>query len=929
MDFKTIRFGSAWLRKTYTCDGAKPIRDACLAAGDHHARERRLQEARYGNNISLLLKACYTFRDFHMSDDLWKALGRIYGVTPEVVKSVVDLFVEARVIFIKQYQPDGGTTWVKSAATHWVDQWILFINGRERQGPPPSVSEVSERVDEFFRKEEQEVHGDLARILSTVPDIGPLKGIPTGPRAMRKRSPSPGPLEPSPAAKKRGIPTGTDVAETQATSFDFGGKEDPLASVSNTNDRQLADYQTDRKHREEPYFRFKFRACDNLAPHQDRHYSEAEDCEALARSNIELQARVESLEKERLESIKAQNDRDDAIRTLQAKFTAFEKATAAMDARMSVNDELIRKMQEESAESQNDRDDAIRALQAKFTALEKASAATDTHISANDELVREMQVKTQKLGAQAEKLQNIEKELGARDQTARSMQTTISSLQEELARLEGAREAQSKELSATLARVTSLEAETVLLNDLHETIRGLKAEVEAQKEKATALSLDSANQQNKQDARLKATEEALEKQDQIVERAMHRILVLEDQALTHNSNIESIEKRVVDGLLGLVGQSLKCNARIESIEKSVVDRLLGLEDQSLRCNTRIESIEKRVVDGLSVLEDQSLKCNTRIESLEKQDQTVQSALDRLLIFEDQSLKRETRIESLEQRDQTFQRVIVDRLLALEDQSLDARIESLENQPDATKDVPRLWARLSAVEQTQDDYLKMHDSQIQPLQVGLEQTRAETIDLSKRLAAGLGCQSMIRHDVSEMQTKIAHIEQHESKISKRLDEMDISRQAFALQNYAARIDELSKSVETLKKLPTRLAQAAEVRLGALRAELNAFYQNQAAVNQQWQARQAASTNGTNGTNSQVVQQLTQKLDKIGWVLQKHMNESREKFNQLGGGDANASDVGRSAKQSSDVAAVVDSLCRRVGIMENGFEVMRDVMGTRRR
>lgn len=723
---------------------------------------------------------------------------------------------------------------------------------------------------------------------------------------------------------------------------------------------------------------------------------------------MELQARVESLEKERLESIKAQNDRDNGIRTLQAKFMAFEKASAATDAHISAKDgllEVIQKMHHESVKTQNDRDNAIRTLQAKLTALEKASVAADAHVSANDELVRkmrddsvkvqkdrdnairslqarfaalekaytaadtqspandelvrEMQDMTEKLGAQAEKVEKIEEEFGTRDQTAHSMKTTISSLQQKSARLEGACNAQSRELSETLVRVTSLEGKNILLNDLRKTIQELKSEIEAQKQKTTTLSLNSTIAQNKQDARLKATEKVLEKQNQTVEGIMDRLLVLDDQALTRNARIEALEKRVVDKFLRLEGQSLKGNARIESLEKGVVDRLVVLEEQALTRNTRVESLEKQdqtvqgVLDRLLALEDQSLKRNTKVKSLEKsveerllvlEDQALarntkieslatqdQGVMERLLVLEDQSLKRNARIESLEEQTQPAQRV-ADRLSVLEDQSLNARIKVLENQPDVTDDVPRLWERLSTVEQTQDDRIKTHDSHIQTLRVGLEQTRAEIVNLSKRLATGLGSQAMIEHNVSEMQTKIAHIEQHEAKISKRietkfskrLNDMDISREALALQGYAARIEELSKSLEALKELPTIMAKADDDRAAAFRAELEGLYHAQAVAKQQ----QAAVAN-THDINLQVVQRLKEKLNKIDWVLDKHMNESREKFDQLVDGDAYAREMVRSAKESSDVTAVVDSLCQRVGIMGNGFKVMRDVVCTRRR
>ncbi|POS79217.1 hypothetical protein DHEL01_v202375 [Diaporthe helianthi] len=726
MEFNTLTFASAWLRKTYTSDHARSIQ-VCLAAEDHYRRERLLQEVRYGNNITLLFKACYEFREFRMSDDLWKAVGRVYGVTPEVVRSVVDLYVKAREIFLRNYQPDRGTPSLRTTATHWADKWIMFIDGRDGRRPPAIYDDVFAGVNVFFRQEEQATNGDLARILSTARHVG----APMGPHALRKRSLSPCPLESSPVAKKRIASTSTDGTGTQATSVSFGSKN---------------EYQSDQKHADEPYFQLKIRGIHNSPPCKDSDYSLADDYEALVRSNIELQARVESLEKERLESTKAQNDRDHAIRTLQAKFMAFEKV----------------------------------------------SAAAHTQKSVNNEVVREMQDVTRKLGAQTEKLQKIEKELKNRDQAAHTMQTTISSLQEDLARREKDLEAQKKDFSEMLTRVMSLEAKNVFLNNLHKTVRDLRAELacEVQKDRASALSLDSANEQKKQDAKLKATEEALEKQGQTIERAMDRVLALEDQAL-----------------------------------KS-----------------------------------------------------------------------------------------------------DARIEPLRKQPDLTKDIPRLWVKMSAMNQTQVDNIKKLDANIQTLRAGLEQTRAEIGLLSKRLVTGLGDLPTIQKTVSETQTKITNIEQHRTEISKRLDDVEVSQKLVALQDHSARIDELSQSIETLNNLSVSLANADDVRLAALRAELDAFYQKQAEASQQ-QAKQAADTDDT---IRKVIEQLEQRLDRIDRELESYMVESRGKFDQLVEGDAAfGRHVERAAKESSNVAAVVDSLCQRVGIMENGFVVMRDVMRARRR
>ncbi|KAG8156314.1 hypothetical protein KVR01_013849 [Diaporthe batatas] len=913
MDFKSIQFGTAWLRKTYTNDRAKSIREAGLPTDDHQIRERPLQEVRYGNNISLLFKACCAFRDFHASGDLWKAVGRVYGVSSEVVRSVVDIFVMAREIYLFNDPPDDPTSGLRSSATYWVDQWIEFINGRLPRKPPPT-NDVFAGVDELFKAQEYK-NGDLARVLTAEPDAAPPPAPPPRPRALMKRSPSPCPLESSPMAKKRAISTTTDGTGTQAISFDFRGKDKPLNSAFSTNGRQPTDQQPDCKHKE-PYFQLKIRGSHKTPLDQDRYHPEADDYAALAQSNIDLQARVESLEKERLESVRAQKDRDNAIRSLQARFTAFERASAAASTPAPPNDGVAREMQDmtEKLEAQAEK---LQRIEQELETRDQAEKLRkiEQELGTRDQAEKLHKIE-QELGTrdQAEKLHKIEQELGTRDQATHNMQATISSLREELARREGAMEAQRKEFSDTLVRISALEAKNVFFNDLHKAIRELKAKVEAQKDEATAISLDSSNEQDKRDARLKATEQTLKKQDQNVQRTIEKFLVLQGQLLALNSRFESLEKqdrtvqRAMDKVLALEGQSLLLKARVGSLEKQ-------------------EKTVQSAMDRLLILEDQSLIRNARTESLEKQGQTIQGAMDRLLVLEDQSQIRNARIESLEKQEQTVQGAM-DRLLVLEDQSLryNGRIESLENQTDITEVEARLCARVSTVEQTQADNLRMSDSHIQTLRVGLEQAREEIVNLSKRLATGLGCLPTIEQNMSEMQTKITNIDRQETNISKRLDDLDISREALALQVYAARLDELSKSLETLIQLPATLAKREEARAAASEADLTMkeFYQHLKAASQQ-QAKQAQQTKkaaSASDANSQALQWLTEKVNNMDWVLEKYMSDSREKLGQLVDGAAYARDMGRCAKESSNVATVVGELCRRVGIMERGFEVIRD-------
>lgn len=502
MDFNSDTFGIAWLRKTYTNERTRSIRE-CLASERHNRRERRLQEVRYGNNITLLFEACCSVRAVYGSISFWNALSRIFNLGSEVTESVVNLFVEARAVYLRNHPPANDTIPLLTTATYWVDKWASFLNKQVLAKPPPPDFDVFVAVDAFFTNHRGR-NGDLARILSVQSDVDPS----TQSHAVRKRSPSPSALESAPNAKKRTISTSVDWTRHQATCANLGDKEEPHDSIPSTDGYERPDGQFDHIYQEEPYFVLKTRAqaqrkTRKSRSHQDHHCSEPDDHETLVQSNRELQNRVELLEKERLESKKGQKDRDNAIIALEDRLAALERTSAAADTHSAANDKLV------------------------------------------DILVQEMQGMAEKLSTQAERLQGMDEQLKLSKQTSQSMQATISSLQEDLATAtktnteqEESLETQKRESSEMMARVASLEAKSVFLNDIHKSVREIKAEFVAQKDKA-------ANESNEQDtsARLRATEEAMKRQAQSIKKAVDRVVTLENGAVVCNTRIASLESR--------------------------------------------------------------------------------------------------------------------------------------------------------------------------------------------------------------------------------------------------------------------------------------------------------------------------------------------------------------------------------------------------
>ncbi|KAJ0116958.1 hypothetical protein J7T55_003372 [Diaporthe amygdali] len=289
LEFATIKFGAIWLRRIYTNEADPSIQLGLAAEGlsaeEYNSREHRLQEVRYGNNITVLFKACFSSRIFHGSHCFWTAISRGFGARPEVVKAVADLFIEARAIYLRNNPAAYKHAPLVTEATYWVDKWTSPL--RERTDPMPgSDNDVFKAVDDFFKKEKA-ANGDLACILSKRTAI-------EAPRGPRKRSSSP------------------NVLQFQDESY-FGLKIRGQALRENRN--------------------------------SPSHHFVAEQYEMLDRVNNELQERVDILEREKVEAAMAQKDRDDAIRMLQIQCATFEKMFAAADAQSSVNGKMAQEMQ--------------------------------------------------------------------------------------------------------------------------------------------------------------------------------------------------------------------------------------------------------------------------------------------------------------------------------------------------------------------------------------------------------------------------------------------------------------------------------------------------------------------------------------------------------------------------------------------------------
>lgn len=658
MEFTTIAFGTAWLRRTFTNEH-DPTVLSCLAETEHAPRERRLAQVRYGNNITLLLKACYFLRDFHGPASFWTAISHAFGVRYEMVEFAANLFVEARAIYLSNHSTPSHSVQFATEATYWTDKWASFLD--ERRHPLPARdSQAFAAADDFFENEKAR-NGDLACVLSKAEATVP----PSAPRALRKRSPSPTASQGTPNAKRRANSRSTDESvydpstgrnRTQSSVAGSRPSCHPKQEPHETTDSQ--NRQSRRKSHEEPYFELKLRGQgqkDHRSPpsYRDRLSSEADGYEALAQSNIELQDRVHFLEKERLEAARAQSDRDYAIRALQAKFAAFEKTSAVADSQSSLNDRFI----------------------------------------------REMTIMGKKLNTQAEKLHKLEKQLELSNQAAQRMEATLFSIQKNVPpqpqhtdeeaglataetkpREEGAPATTKKDISEMRTKIMSLEAKSVLLNDLHKTVREMKEEIAAQKDKVADPVSDPTNEEFKQDtsASLTSVKEDIERQGQALQEMNNRVVALKDQATVCNARIASLEARP-----DTAEYVSRLDSRVSTMEEKQAERNLAVEHKFGQVLEVIERMQRSLDDpervrALTMMSQRISGVQTRIASIQQHETETSKRLDDMEVSQD-ALKlhdQSSRIDELSQSLESLKKSLLDLSRSDDVDLLRAEIHSL-------------------------------------------------------------------------------------------------------------------------------------------------------------------------------------------------------------------------------------------------------------
>lgn len=349
LEFHAPSFNCMWLRRTYT-DEAHPKIQYYIDHLHGKTPESLLREVRYGNNITLLFRACSACRRYLDSPDYWAAVGSGFAATADQVRHVVDIIVRARKIYL-DHSVDAGP---RSATTAAVDQWIYNLEHRitDNAYRPTANRSVFEATSKYYADAKTKfLQVDSANML--------LKPLVDEPRKGRKRSPSPTFTGPSRSAKRRPSETSFERRPLSLATASLplpspnsnrpelrilGGARQPYRTPISANkgtrhgdhdsrgrspdmaDRIPMRGRARRDSFDSPSFRPPSRGANSKSE------SINGDLEQAQAANGLLRDRVEKLDK-RLAAMMAQPRKDDASDELEKRLAMFEQKLAFMESR--------------------------------------------------------------------------------------------------------------------------------------------------------------------------------------------------------------------------------------------------------------------------------------------------------------------------------------------------------------------------------------------------------------------------------------------------------------------------------------------------------------------------------------------------------------------------------------------------------------------
>lgn len=384
IDFQHSHFSASWLRRVFT-DEATLKRQDIVTKLTGPDQESLLRDIRYGNNITVLFRACSACR-FHMNmPGFWAAMGSGFSALPNQLVPLVDVFVRARRIYLERSDDSS----FHSATTVAVDTWIDNLNKRQQFHPDGARGDTLNAAKSYYERTKT----SFLQVNSAQVRFRPVPAS----RPARKRSASPTPAGSPPNVKRKPSEYNVDRRDFTPASIPFsppplrtnGSEHRTLGQA--TGEYDLRSSTSDGSRHYDPVSRppprdltdrILVRGCArrdsvySLPPRpksrdsMTRSDAATGELEQAQEANFLLRDRIAKLEK-KLAAVTASTEGDGALAGREKMQVDFERRLAAMEARSvtkdSISSEVMTKL--ENFEKQ-----LLRAEEQRIQDTEKARA---------------------------------------------------------------------------------------------------------------------------------------------------------------------------------------------------------------------------------------------------------------------------------------------------------------------------------------------------------------------------------------------------------------------------------------------------------------------------------------------------------------------------------------------------------------------------
>lgn len=354
-DFGSSMFNTFWLRRVYTHEGSHLIKNP----GRHTP-----QEIRFGNNITVLLKACNHLRGFYNHPLFWGAVANGFGsMSDEIARERALAFLDARSIFLSR----GGSPDYVSAATRAADDFIAFVELEsisQHHSPVPTGDPRAIAASFFSSMRESLVDSARVTFDGETQTLAYTSARFASEANPRKRSPSPSPPGQSSCAKRRQLSDFPDRSDTSGQArapqslpplvvgkkIRGTAKQESCQTPSTAQDRPTPDGSFSQGTLDKPAeLRIRGTApvekgsqSPSIAADDGTMEAHTLSYEDLRHANIKLQVRVHALEREK-------EKREEASKAMNTKFALLEQRMNAFEARPAQDDKPIQTMENKYA----------------------------------------------------------------------------------------------------------------------------------------------------------------------------------------------------------------------------------------------------------------------------------------------------------------------------------------------------------------------------------------------------------------------------------------------------------------------------------------------------------------------------------------------------------------------------------------------------